>query len=378
MPIKILIINSSADKQCLLLRTLKELGQKNFSFRLWSSRADLIGQFKKNCWPAKKVFLGPNLKNKPRLALFTVSLLLIQIGYLAALARLKIKHQVDLIICLNFNEKIIITAPAKLLGIKTVWLEAPDLNYRQMDKFLFHFYKINYQLAEIIAFNHCAKTQLASLGFDDKKIYIISPGAKPNPYQENIFNKLAVQSQANFHRQYFTVGLITELSQKQKIETIFQAIKNCLPVIPNLQLIIIGEGRERKNLLWLSKKMGIENLVWLVGKQEQLKKWLDSFDVFLAWNDPPKLDDYGHVLEAMAGGLPILGPRNVGLEDLIVENKTGSLIEVDNNEMLARHIIKLHQDKRLRLYLGKNGQERVNQFFTLNKMVAKMEQVLRN
>ena len=55
-----------------------------------------------------------------------------------------------------------------------------------------------------------------------------------------------------------------------------------MPVIPNIQLIIIGEGEERKNLSWLAKKMEIDNLVWLVGEQEQLKKWLDSFDVFLA------------------------------------------------------------------------------------------------
>jgi len=377
MPIKILVINSLAEKNSLLAAVFKELGLKSFSFSLWSSKITLINQFKQNLWPARKILLGPDLKNRPNILFFAVILLILQLKALISLIGLKVKQQVNLIICLNLNEKIIITLPAKLLGLKVVWLEAPDLNYRQINKFLFGLYKINHKFAEIITFNNYAKSQLARLGCKEDKIKIIPPGAKLNQYQENIFNKLAVLSQANFHRKYFTVGVIAALDQRQKIEPIFQAMKICLPVIPNLQLIVIGEGRERKSLSWLAKKMKIENLVWLVGEQEQLKRWLSNFDVFLAASDSPRLDDYGNILEAMAAGLPVLAPRNIGLEDLIIENKTGSLIEPDNSEMLARQIIKLHQDKKLLAYLGRNGRERANQLFTLEKIAGELEKIFK-
>lgn len=377
MPVKILVINSSADKNCLLMAILKELEQKKYSFRLWSSELALISQFNKNRWPAKKIFLGPDLKNKINILFFVIISSLSQLKSLIALTKLKIKRQVDLVVCLNFNEKIIMTGPARLLGLRVVWLEAPDLNYRQINKFLLWLYKISHRLAKIITFNNYGQSQLIQLGYIENNIKIVLPGTELNQYQENIFNKLAAAGQANFRRQYFTVGVIAALNQKQKIETIFQAIKICLPVIPNLQLIIIGEGQERKGLVWLAKKMEIENLVWLVGEQEQLKKWLYSFDIFLAANDFPKLDDYANMLEAMAVGLPVLAPRNIGLEDLVVENKTGSLIELDNSEMIARQIIKLHQNKKLRCQLGQNGRERANQFFTLEKMAEKLEQIIK-
>ena len=45
MPIKILIINSLADKNSLLTAVFKELEQKKISFRLWSSKMALINQF---------------------------------------------------------------------------------------------------------------------------------------------------------------------------------------------------------------------------------------------------------------------------------------------------------------------------------------------
>lgn len=338
---KIIVINSAPAKNCLLKQAFKELEQKKFSFSWLTSKKPLLGQFK----------------------------------FLFLLISLRFKRQVDLIVCFNFNEKIIITLPARWLGLKVVWLEGPELNYRRCNKFLLALYKLNCRLAEIVVFNGGAKLKLKNIGCAENKINLIAPGAKFTAYQENIFNKLASAGRTNFHRKYFTVGAITALNQKQKIETIFRAVKISLPLIPNIQLIIIGEGEERKNLLWLAKKMEINNLIWLVGEQEQLKKWLDSFDVFLALGENLALDDYGNILEAMAAGLPVLAPRNIGLEDLIVENNTGSLIEAYNSEMLARQIIKLHQDKRLSLFLGKNGQERVSRSFTLDIMVEKLAQV---
>ncbi|MFA6306507.1 MAG: glycosyltransferase [Patescibacteria group bacterium] len=341
---KILLINSSAEKNLLLIRACKELEQKNFSLAFLSSKKPLLGQFK----------------------------------FLFLLTGFRLKRKVDIVACLNFNEKIVITPLARLFGLKVIWLEGPEADYRQFNKFLLALYKLNFRLAKTIAFNNYSKLKLKNIGCDENKISLITPGAKLSPYQENIFNKLASAGRVNFHRKYFTVGLVTALNQKQKIETIFQAIKTSLPVIPNIQLIIIGEGEERKNLSWLAKKMEIDNLVWLVGEQEQLKKWLDSFDVFLALGEKLSLDDYGNILEAMAAGLPVLAPRNIGLEDLIMENNTGALIESNNSEMLARQIIKLHQDKRLRLFLGKNGRERASRSFTLEIMVEKLAVILKN
>ncbi|MDD4271220.1 MAG: glycosyltransferase [Patescibacteria group bacterium] len=342
--IKVLLIDSSNQKNSLLANAFKELEQKKFSFDFLSSKNSWFSQFK----------------------------------FIFTLISLRLKKKVDLAVCLGFKEKIIITPLARLLGLRVVWLEGPELNYRQFNKFLLTLYKLNFRLAKIVVFNSYGKLKLKNIGCNENKISLIAPGTKFMAYQENIFNKLASAGRANFHRKYFTVGVITALNQKQKIETIFQAIKISLPVIPNIQLIIIGEGEERKNLSWLAKKMEIDNLIWLVGEQGQLKKWLGSFDVYLASGENLSLDDYENILEAMAAGLPVLAQRNIGLEDLVIENNTGSLIEADNSEMLARQIIKLHQDRRLRLYLGKNGHERVSRAFTMEIMVQKLAEILKN
>lgn len=340
----ILVFSSSAEKNSLFARACEILEQKNFSFIFSRSKKPLLGQLK----------------------------------FIFLLISFKFKKKADLIVCVDFNEKIIITPLARLLGLKVVWLECPEINYGKFNKFSLALYKLACKLAEIAVFSGYSELKLKNIGCDKNRISIAPPGAKITHYQENIFNKLAETGRNNLQRKYFTVGAITPLSQKQKIETVFQAIKICLSVIPNIQLIIIGQGEERKNLLWLAKKMEIDNLVWLVGEQEQIKKWLEGFDIFLAFGENLSLDGYGDIAEAMAAGLPVLAPRNIGLEDLIMENKTGSLIESDNSEMLARQIIKLHQDKKLRAYLGKNGQERIKTLFTLDKMAEKLENIFKS
>ena len=374
----ILIINSSSGKNQSLINLFAELKQKGHTFYLLSSTANLYNQFKQKDWPAKKIYLGPNLKNGINSLLFIILLPALLLAHLAFLAYHKFSKKITTIICFNWNEKIIITPIARILKLKVIWLELPNIDYKAKNKFLLWLYKFSAKGVAVVAFTGFIKMQLKNLGLSENNIKIIPPGIKLNQFrrQDTIFNKLAQTNQGNFHRKYFTVGTVTNLNYQQNIETLFRAVKICLTVIPNLQLIVVGDGTERKSLTWLAKKMGIDNLVWFVGEQNHLKKWLDSFDVFVVASETPNLADFDICLQAMAAGLPIIGPANLGLEDIIQENKAGFLIEKNNNEALAQQIIALQQNKHLRLRLGQEAKERVDKYFGVDKMVRQFEKII--
>lgn len=374
----ILTINSSQAKNQPLINLFKELKQKGCVFYLLSSSANLYNQFKQKSWSAKKIYLGPNLNNSFSSPLFIILLPILLLAYFAYLAYFTSSAKITAIICLNWNEKIIITPIAKILGLKIIWLEPPNVNYKTKNKLFRQLYKFNSKWAAIITFTGLTKIQLEKIGLNKNNIKIINMGIQLNQYerQDNIFNKLAQADQDNFRRKYFTVGTVANLNYQQNIETLFRAVKICLTIIPNFQLIVIGDGVERKNLSWLAKKMGIDNLVWFVGEQIYLRKWLDSFDIFVVTSETPSLSDFNICLRAMAAGLPTIGPNNLGLEDIVRENKTGFLIQQNNNEALAQQIIRLQQNKNLRLKLGKNTKERVDKYFRIDNMVEKFEKIL--
>ncbi|MBI4812345.1 glycosyltransferase family 4 protein [Candidatus Falkowbacteria bacterium] len=345
MPKNILVINSSSDKNYPPTTLFEELGRKNYYLHFWAKKS-----------------------------------LLTLLFYALRLFYYKRKKRIDVIICCDWKEKIVLTIAAKLLGLKIIWLENPAYaarGYNALGRPLLWLYKFNSRWAKIITFNGLARKQLQEIGIKEDQIKIIQPGVKlsQREHQDNIFSGLA-RADVKFRRKFFTLGAITELDKKEGVETLLRAVEICSAVIPNIQLIVVGDGKERKNLVWLAKKMGIDSISWFVGEQNHLKKWLDNFDVFILTGASPAMIDFDNILKAMNEGLPAIGPRGTGLENVVYENKTGVLIENGNSEMLARQIIKLYQDKRLRLKMGELAKERVKKYFTLERQLEEFEKIL--
>jgi glycosyltransferase involved in cell wall biosynthesis len=380
----ILLANSLEEAPQILFDVFFELEKKERFFYLLSSRPDFFNRFQANWGRAKKAYFGPEPANFFYVFLFILILPLLCVFYFFALLPWKYKKGIKEAVCLGWNEKIIFSCLAPIFRIKVIWLELPDNDYRQKPALFLFFYRLCARRAEMVVFSSLAEVVLKNLKFSPKKIIKIFPGLKLNQAgrQETIFSSLAKAEQSNFSRKYFTLGTITDFLPPNQIENLFQAIKICLAVIPNLQLIVVGEvaglasraGQEKK-LLWLAKKIGISNLVWFVRDQENLKKWLEAFDILVVAGESPKMANLNGVLKAMQAGLPVVGFSDRGLEDIILEKKTGMLVGANNSEVLAQAIIELYNNKRLRSHLGENAREAVEKKFNLEEMAVQIENI---
>jgi len=381
----ILVINSLKEVCGPLVNLFSELGRKGYFFHFLSLRLDLGEEARRNGWKIKKAHFGPGAGSNFGFFLFLLAYPFLFIFYFFSLTYFKYKKDIKAVICLGGNEKIIFTPLAALFKIKVIWLELPETDYKKMPAGVLFFYRFCSRWAALASFISFTQTQLKNIGIPAGRIKIIPPGVKLNQpgHQQNIFFNLAKVEKSNFSRKYFTLGIVTDFSPPHQIENLFQAVKTCLSVIPNLQLIIVGLSRrggkdegERK-LVWLAKKLGIDNLVWFVSEQGNLKKWSDSFDIFIATVETPKLSSLATILKIMSAGLPIIGFRNRGFEDLILEDKSGVLVEASNSEILAQKIIELYKNKRLCSNLGKNARELAEGSFTIEKTVEAMEKILK-
>lgn len=288
---------------------------------------------------------------------------------------MKRKEQIAGVVCFFSSEKILAAPITRLLKIRNIWMEHPELEYSKINRFLFALYRFLISSKTVLIFNNATKAKIEK-GGPRANYMMLPPCIKISQMkrQDNIYERIA-PGNSQFHKKYFSIGTIVNFDLPQKLDILFHAVNTALTVIPNIQLIVIGEGSEKKNLQWKAKKMQIDNLVWFIGRQEYLKKWMDNFDLFISVAGNPNLDDMCAILSAMSSGLPVIALKNAGLEDLIAENDTGSLIEMDQSEMLARQIIKLHQEPELRKRLGANAREQVDKNNTIDKMVEVLEKV---
>ncbi len=308
---------------------------------------------------------------------FLIVLPLLRMIYFFYFLFLNHKYKFEAAILFNLNEKLIFSPLVRVLKKKIIWVELPENDFK-MKKFFKRLYRMNAKVAKIIVFNEYGKIKLQNLGVKTENIEIVQPGIKlnQNQYQENIFSGL-VREETKI-KNFFTVGTVIDAGREHNLDTLLQAIKICAEIIPNIQLIVVSNVPDKKNLNWSAKKMGIDNLVWFVGGEKYSRRWYDNFEIFIVGNKVLNLRDLEIVLRSMRAGLPVIGPVNRGLEDIVYENKTGSLIEAQNSEMLARQIIKLYQDRRLRLRLGQIAKERVKEFFTIENQIEKFEELLLN
>ena len=118
---------------------------------------------------------------------------------------------------------------------------------------------------------------------------------------------------------------------------------------PNVDLVIIGEGREKDSLQNLIDKYELKDRVHLTGFVEDALTYVKGFDI---WVMPSLEEGLGlALLEGMIGGLPVIASDIPAMRPLI-EGANGILVEPSNSSALAAAIItvlELTDDERLKL-----------------------------
>lgn len=375
----ILIINSSFGKHPFLIDSARELSPQGFNFQLWSSEAELLDDFRENRWHGKKIYLGPGVLSGFGRFLFACLYLPLLFWNFFQIFAIKRKHGVSAIVCLDWNEKILFAPLAKIFKLKNIWLERPEINYRNLPSCLLRVYRFFSKRAKLLVFVKKNCLLLEALGFASENIFHLHPGVKikkDGGHQDSIFSELAKSERSSFNRKYFTLGVVTDYLAPNQIESLLQAVKICQSVVSNIQLVIVGEGEAKKQTAWTAKKMEIENLVWLVGRQTNLKKWFDSFDIYVSVSEALKLSDIKLMLKAMAYELPILGFRDLGMEDFVYENENGFLSNPGDSEALAQNILKFYKNKLSLTKLGRQGKDIVETSFNIEKQAKKFTELL--
>jgi len=172
-----------------------------------------------------------------------------------------------------------------------------------------------------------------------------------------------------------TAGRLHRLKGFGLVIKAFAKFKEKVGEIP-CELIIVGDGEERKNLFKLVKKLDIENSVkfkgWL-SREELLEEYTkaDVF-VFLSFRD----GGGAVVVEAMGAGLPVIA-LNSGGPGFHIKSDWGFLVEPDKPsvvvEKTAEILERLYRDEGLRASLGRRAMERVKEYYLWEKLANRID-----
>ncbi len=202
-----------------------------------------------------------------------------------------------------------------------------------LERFFLNFYTI----IPIIAVSESTKKELISIN-NYKKIFVSHNGIEFEFLKQN--NPHLIKRRSNIL--YFG-----RLKRYKRIDHIIQALLLIKKRIPEAELIIAGKGDDEERLKELVNELKLNESVHFLGfiSDNQKSEIIHESTVFMIASEK---EGWGiSVLEANAGGLPVIGYDVEGLRDSIKEGYSGFLAENGNIEELAGKAILLLENKEL-------------------------------
>ena len=149
--------------------------------------------------------------------------------------------------------------------------------------------------------------------------------------------------------------------------------------VSKVRFVVVGDtpyffqDNHLQVLKGMVSELGLEEFFIFTGYKKDVGPYLKDFDIFVIPSNYP--DPFPRVvIEAMSFALPVVGFKVGGIVEAVENGVTGFLNEPGNTEQLGEGILKLIQDKSLRVSMGVGGRERVRRLFSAKERTKDIEE----
>ncbi len=213
----------------------------------------------------------------------------------------------------------------------------------------------------VIANSRAAIDAMAAYVPRDQMIWL------PNPLRQapNERNSASLPSGPFF----LAVGRLTAQKAYDVLLAAFASISNKLP---DWQLVILGDGPLRIELLTKAANFNVGPRVQFVGYVGNPFPWYRNAKIFIQSARHEGMPNT--VLEAMSEGLPVVvSDAQVGLREVVRDGVTGVVVPASQAAPLAQAMLKLAHDPELRRRLGEQARAALEPFQTDTAVAAWQE-----
>lgn len=171
----------------------------------------------------------------------------------------------------------------------------------------------------------------------------------------------------------FVLGVVGRLEEQKGHRFLLAALPEIVREIPDLVVLLVGEGRENGNLKRQAKELGVGPLVSFLGTRRDLPRLFRAMDLFVQpslWEGLPLT-----LLMAMGTGLPVVGTRVSGMTEVIEDGRNGRLVAPGDSQALGRVILELYHRPDLRRRMGQAARRTIVEKHSQEAMLQSLEQL---
>ena len=183
-----------------------------------------------------------------------------------------------------------------------------------------------------------------------------------------------VRAQQGIPEDAFLVVTLGSLIPRKDIATVIEAIRIAAPAVPQLHLLVVGEGEERGRLEARTAEAGLRDRIHFAGDRSDAGAILrDAADLLVS---AARSETFGlNVVEAGYFGVPSAVTAIPPHREIVEDGRNGLLFDPGHPDQLAERIGRLAAEPGLRRELGSRARERVRESFLADRFIGEFEQL---
>ncbi len=203
------------------------------------------------------------------------------------------------------------------------------------------------------------------------RVTVVPNGIARAPFDDVRAQRSAVRAALGIAPEAPLIITVCRLYRPRDFSTLLHALHALAERLPDVQLVIAGDGPYWCEIEALSRTLALAERVHLLGLRHDVPALLGASDLFVlataGWEGLPLT-----LLEAMAAGLPAVASRVGGIPEALAEGETGLIVPPGDPEALAEAMGRMLSDVTLSRRMGQAGQARVATHFTLERMASQI------
>jgi glycosyltransferase involved in cell wall biosynthesis len=266
----------------------------------------------------------------------------------------------------------------KIVNTTAVTVESYDVGALRKGAYIF-FDRFSERYVDrfIVVSEALRRTLISTHNVPPYKVIKIYNGIELDEYKPN---GKEVRSQKSEVRREFglaknvpVIGAVGRMVWPKGFEYLISSIPEIAKNYPKVKLLLVGDGFLKGNLEDLTERLELRDWIIFAGFRSDIKEILSAIDILAI---PSLLEGFPMVtLEAMAMAKPIVATRIDGITEQITDGINGILVLPKDPPALAKAVIRVLNDKELARTMGLSAREKVEQEFSVEKMVAETEKV---
>jgi glycosyltransferase involved in cell wall biosynthesis len=222
----------------------------------------------------------------------------------------------------------------------------------------------HYKKIPIIAVSESSKNEIVKMGIPEGNVKVVYNGVDPKAYNSGA--GLAEKP---------TIICLARMKKYKRIDILLDTVPKMLKEIPDLEVVLVGDGDDLPRLKEICRKSKIEKSIKFTNFVPSREKADLLASSWVSVNTSPK-EGWGLTsVESQSSGTPSIVPDSPGLRETVKDGVSGYIYPFGNKEALARILIKILKDKRLTLDMGEQAKKWAENF-SWDESAKKMKKII--